>query len=123
MHYRTSVPHFLVCVVAALWLVGAAGPVLAQEQCIRDDDQLRCEDGWTYPIRDDPFGFRPAFRDRQARGGVEAGPTGETLAPMSPPAWTLGEDAPAAGSYEDRYLYGPDGLVCVRHLDHVHCNR
>jgi len=116
-------PRTLVCVVAALWLVGAAGTIAAQEQCVRDEDQLRCEDGRTYPIRDDPFGFRPRFRDRPSWGGVEGGPTGEALAPMPPPAWTPRQDAPADGLSGDRYLYGPAGLVCVRHLDHVHCNR
>ncbi|HYE89369.1 MAG TPA: hypothetical protein VEA38_00060 [Terriglobales bacterium] len=96
--------------VGGLGLVLAlAAPAAAQVPCVRLDSAFSCADGTSLPIYDNPWG-----RGGRARGGGAGGGIG------------LGEpDALRAGTggwwKDDRSVRGPDGEVCLRHGNHVHC--
>jgi len=96
--------------VGGLGLVLAlAAPATAQVPCVRLDAAFSCADGTTLPIYDNPW----------ARGGRGRGASAGGIGLGEPDALRAG----GAGSWwkEERTVQGPDGEVCLRHANHVHC--
>jgi hypothetical protein len=84
--------------------VAAAGP-----SCTLEGEELRCSDGRRFPVFASPWegsgGRAPALSSRGSRS-------------LEDP-----NSVPEVGGPDGERLEGPDGLVCVTHRGHVHCNR
>ena len=85
-------------VLGAIGLLLVAAPAQAQVPCVRHDLAFACADGTSLAIYDDPW----------RRGGLRMGGGGSGRGPGD---WWK----------DDRYVYGPDGEVCLQHGNHVHC--